>query len=175
MSFPAGPRPDRESNIATCSGRGSRFPIFRFATVGNDRGRHAADVALVRARRSGQPRQCASGRRGRNRQRAPSHEPGPGLERRRSREAPGRDRSGRPRLVGQREHRRRRGDQDALRRLPRQNRQLQAIDPQHRARRREDLLLQFHGPNRLDADQSQLAAPEWRNGFALRRGRFRRL
>ena len=74
-----------------------------------------------------------------------------------------------------REHRRRRDDQDAQRRLPRQDRQLQAVDPQRRARWREDLLLQFHGHHRLDADPSQLAASEWRNGAALRRGRFRRL
>ena len=78
---------------------------------------HAADLALVRAGRSGQPRERAPGRRGRHRQRAASHEPGRGLERRRGREAPGRDRSRRPRLVGGREHRRRRGDQDAQRRL----------------------------------------------------------
>ena len=58
---------------------------------------------------------------------------------------------------------------------PRQDRQLQAIDPQRRARRGEDLLLQFHGDHRLDAHRSQLAASERRDGAALRRGRFRGL
>ena len=61
----------------------------------------------------------ASGRRGRRRQRAASYEPRRGLERRRGVKAPGRNRSGGARLAGGREHRRRRGDQDAQRRLPR--------------------------------------------------------
>ena len=49
------------------------------------------------------------------------------------------------------------------------NRQSQAIDPQRRARRREGLLLQFHGHHRLDAHRAQLAASGRRNGAPFRR------
>ena len=73
-------------------------------------------------------------------------------------EAPRRDRARGARLVGGREHRRRRGDQDPQRRLPAKDRKLQAIDPQCGARGREDLLLELHGHHRLDPHQPQLAA-----------------
>ena len=42
------------------------------------------------------------------------------------------------------------GNQDPLRRLPAQDRQLQAVDPQRGARRGENHLLQLHGHHRLD-------------------------
>ena len=86
-----------------------------------------------------------------------------------------RDRSRRARLVRGREHQRKRGDQDAERRLPREDRQPQAVDPQRRARGRQDLLLQLHGHHRLDPNRPQLAARPWRDGAQVRRRRLRGL
>ena len=60
-------------------------------------------------------------------------------------------------------------------RLPAEDRQLQAVDPQRRPRRGQGVLLQFHGDHRLDAHRSRLAPAERRDGAALRRRRFRRL